>query len=73
MLRLEVPAATESDTFSTSSALDTLKRFDVYNKVGCASLSIWFALFAQQMQSLPGGLERFHYPLFLISLWIYII
>lgn len=31
--RRNVPAATESDTFSTSSALDTLKRFDVYNKV----------------------------------------
>lgn len=28
----EVPAANESDAFSTSSALDTLKRFDVYNK-----------------------------------------
>jgi len=31
--RRNVPAANESDAFSTSSALDTLKRFDVYNKV----------------------------------------
>lgn len=31
--QLEVAAAAESDTFSTTSALDTLKRFDVYNKV----------------------------------------
>lgn len=39
--QLEVAAAAESDTFSTTSALDTLKRFDVYNKVApCGIVSV---------------------------------